>query len=136
MIKRIKEKSIRISFIRNKAKTIIDKGINIKINLNIKMMMKIAINMMRKMVPNNSLIWMMITNYLSKKSIRNLFWLNKKKKNIMFQVLAPKSNRIEMKLGLLNKETIEIINRQEIKEFKDLNLLKIFEVLTAFSLFQ
>jgi hypothetical protein len=47
----------------------------------------------------------------------------------MFQVLVLKSNRIEMKWGHLNKETTGIINLLAIKDFKDLNLLKTFEVL-------
>jgi hypothetical protein len=52
----------------------------------------------------------------------------------MFQVSVPKSNKIEMILDLLNKEIKGIINHQAVKDYKDLNLLKTFEVLMEFSL--
>jgi len=49
-------------------------------------------------------------------------------RNIMFQVLVLRSNKIEMILDPLNKEIIGTINHLVVKEYKDLNLLKTFEV--------
>ena len=95
--------------------------------MNIKRTTMIAINMMRKTVLNNSPMLVMIIKCLFKKLNRNLFLLNRMK-NIMFQVLVLRSNKIEMILDPLNKEIIGTINHLAVKEYKDLNLLKTFEV--------
>jgi hypothetical protein len=95
--------------------------------MNIKRTTMIAINMMRKMALNNSLMYVMIIKCLFKKLNRRLF-LQNRMRNIMFQVLVLRSNKIEMILDPLNKEIIETINHLVVKEYKDLNLLKTFEV--------
>ena len=52
----------------------------------------------------------------------------------MFLALVPKSNRTGMKSDPLNREILEIINLQEIKESRDLSLQRTMQAATEFNL--
>ena len=96
--------------------------------------MTIAINTQMKMDLKNKQRWMKITNRQYRRSIKNRFSLKRKRKNIMFLALVPKSNRTGMKSDPLNREILEIINLLEIKESRDLSLQRTMQAATEFNL--